>query len=532
MSQIPIDETGEEPDVCVIELGGTVGDIESAPFIEAMRTLRRRAGKDNFLQIHVSLIPVTSGEQKTKPTQQAIRDVRSLGLSPDLIACRCVQQLSSDTVQKVAHYCQVELDQVLAVRDVKSTYHVPLLLEEQGLLRSLTSILHLSELNVAPEFIARGQHTWKEWKSLTWAQDRLVDSVCIALVGKYTNLHDSYISLIKSLEHAAMRCRRKLELIWVDAEHLEEPAQSSRLAQYHKAWGDVCTAQGIIVPGGFGLRGTEGMIKAATWARTNGTPYLGICLGMQLAVVEYAREVCKLKDASSKEFREDRGFHKDDLVPHEVIVPMEEIDQEVMGGTMRLGLQATVFQPGSEISILRQLYQNSPQAAQTEVDPQATSPAQATAEAMSTPKMVNGSNSPLPSRILERHRHRYEVNPTYVSQLTSDGLQFTGRDVAGKRMEICELPRDKHPFYVGVQFHPEYLSRVLEPSRPYLGFIAASAMMLDSVIEAVTQGHGRIDADGMAEEMPRRRTLEGADLPKIGCPRYTRNQDETVNGEI
>ena len=514
----PIDDSGEEPDVCIIELGGTVGDVESAPFIEAMRSLRRRAGKNNFLQIHVSHVPIVRGEQKTKPTQQAIRDVRSAGLSPDLIACRCSERLEQAIVDKIAHYCQVELDQVLAVHDVASTYHVPLLLEEQGLVPSLREILKLSDITISPVFASRGLQIWKEWKTLTNAQTRLYDSVSIALVGKYTNLHDSYLSVIKSLEHAAMHCRQKLELIWVDAEHLESHTQRSDPIKYHKAWHQTCTANGILVPGGFGFRGTEGMINATKWARENRKPFLGICLGMQLAVVEFARSVCGFDGASSKEFSKDRETQGLDASRHEVIIPMEEIDQEVMGGTMRLGLQATVFQDRSETYILRQLYRNATQAVQDvaeESGVEKDNPQEIMPTSASRPS-ITSSNSSLPSKILERHRHRFEINPNYVASLSQKGLEFTGRDEAGKRMEICELPRrpqsssdksldnmDTHPFFVGVQFHPEYLSRVLEPSRPYLGFVAASAGILDDILEQIARGPKEKFVNGIDESLHR-----------------------------
>ncbi|KAH0544895.1 CTP synthase ura7 [Glutinoglossum americanum] len=438
VARIPVDDTNEEPDVCIIELGGTVGDIESGPFIEAMRQLRRRAGKDNFLQIHVSLIPVVGGEQKTKPTQQAIRDVRSAGLSPDLIACRCIQPLHSSTTDKIAQFCQVEPDQVVAVHDVSSTYHVPLLLENQGLIGLLRNILKLEALTISPRLWRKGRDVWTEWKTLTVSQDRLFESVSIALVGKYTNLHDSYLSVIKSLEHASMRCGKKLNLIWVDASHLEQQTSQDSPAEFHKAWHEVCTANGILVPGGFGHRGTEGMIAAAKWARQNKTPYLGICLGMQIAVIEFARNVCNIPHASSGEFAE--------RCSDPVVIFMPEIDKTKLGGTMRLGLRPTLFQAGSEWSKLRRLYGEK-------------------------------------EEILERHRHRYEVNPQYIDRLASCGLEFIGRDDKGERMEILEL-RD-HPWYVGVQFHPEYLSRVLHPSRPYLGFVAASAGCLDEVFSSV-----------------------------------------------
>ncbi|KAI9864038.1 MAG: CTP synthase ura7 [Trichoglossum hirsutum] len=449
VARIPVDDTNEQPDVCIIELGGTVGDIESGPFIEAMRQLRRRAGKDNFLQIHVSLIPVVGGEQKTKPTQQAIRDVRSAGLSPDL-------PLHSSTTDKIAQFCQVEPDQVVAVHDVSSTYHVPLLLENQGLVGLLRNILKLDALTISPSLWKKGKDVWTEWKNLTVSQDRLFESVSIALVGKYTNLHDSYLSVIKSLEHASMRCGKKLNLIWVDASHLEQQTSQDSPAEFHKAWHEVCTANGILVPGGFGHRGTEGMIAAAKWARQNKTPYLGICLGMQLAVIEFARNVCDIPHASSGEFAENS--------PDPVIIFMPEIDKTKLGGTMRLGLRPTLFQSGSEWSKLRRLYGEK-------------------------------------EEILERHRHRYEVNPQYIDRLAAGGLEFIGKDDKGERMEILEL-RD-HPWYVGVQFHPEYLSRVLHPSKPYLGFVAASAGCLNETVLTVKangvyheHGYGHVHESG------------------------------------
>ncbi|EEH49733.2 CTP synthase [Paracoccidioides brasiliensis Pb18] len=417
VAKIPVDESGEEPHVCIVELGGTIGDVESGVFFEAMRQLQRRAGKGNFLQIHVSYVPVIppgSGEQKTKPTQRAISDVRSAGLSPDLIACRCERPLEGQTIVKIANACQVDRDQVLTVHNVSTTYHVPVLLENQG---------------------KKGTTTWTEWKSLASSQDHTQVTVSIALVGKYTSLHDSYMSVSKSLEHAAMHCKRKINLIWVDASHLEETTQECSPAEFHKAWHAVCMADGILVPGGFGHRGTEGMIKAAKWARTNNIPYLGICLGMQLAVIEYARNVCGI-DAGSEEFDENHS--------NPAIVYMPEINKEKMGGTMRLGKRPTIFQPGTDWSRLRKLYGGTP-------------------------------------AIWERHRHRYEVNPQMVETLEKAGLTFIGKDDKGERMEIVEL-RD-HKWYVGVQFHPEYLSRVLAPSKTFLGFFAAAAACLEEISE-------------------------------------------------
>jgi CTP synthase len=443
VARIPVDDSGEEPDVCIIELGGTVGDIESMPFVEAMTELRRRAGKGNFMQIHVSYVPVIHGEQKTKPTQQAIKAARSAGLLPDLIACRCEVALEPSAVEKIAHFCFVDISQVIVVKDMPSIYQVPLLLEQQGLITQLRDVLNLHNLTITPASSQKGRHTWAQWKALTSAENRYFETVSIVLVGKYIELHDSYLSVIKSLEHSAMRCRRKLDIQWVDAEHLEPKSRESDPANFHKAWHNVCTASGILVPGGFGVRGTEGMIAAAKWARENKVPYLGVCLGMQIAVIEYARNVCGITDATSEEF--------DAEAANRIIMFMPEVNKETMGATMRLGLRPTLFQPGSEWSRLRALYAGH-------------------------------------EEIHERHRHRYEVNPAYIDQIDKAGLTFIGKDDKSERMEVIEIK--DHPWFVGVQFHPEYLSRVLDPSRPYLGFIAASAGVLDDITADYMNGKG------------------------------------------
>ncbi|KAB2578353.1 putative ctp synthase protein [Lasiodiplodia theobromae] len=449
VSRIPVDDTNEEPDVCIVELGGTVGDIESMPFVEALTQLRHRAGKNNFLNIHVSYVPTINGEQKTKPTQHAVKSVRSAGLIPDLIACRCERPLERSTIEKIAHHCQVDIEQVVAVRDMPTIYQVPVLLEDQGLVHLLHKALDLGALSIPAPMVKKGRKIWNTWKDLTVTQDHYFETVNIALVGKYIELHDSYLSVIKSLEHSAMRCRRKLNLIWVDAEHLEQSWREKDPAKFHKAWHEVCTAAGVLVPGGFGQRGTEGMMAAAKWAREHNTPYLGVCLGMQIAVIEYAREICGIAGATSEEF--------DAKADNRVIIFMPEIDKETMGGTMRLGLRPTIFQPGSEWSRLRALYGEAPQ-------------------------------------IMERHRHRYEVNPEYIERLEKGGLNFVGKDEKGERMEIIELK--DHRFFVGVQYHPEYLSRVLEPSRPYLGFVAASADCLKEVTEEIL-GEQAVLANGV-----------------------------------
>lgn len=325
-------------------------------------------------------------------------------------------------------------------------YQVPMLLESQGLIPLLQNVLQIDRSTISPALVKKGEDIWEQWKALTSAPDAYFDEVTIALVGKYIELHDSYLSLIKALEHSAMHCKRRLKLLWVDAEHLETPTRERDPAKFHKAWHEVCTANGILVPGGFGLRGTEGMVAAAKWARENGTPYLGICLGMQVAVIEYARNVCGLAGATSEEFNAGAD--------EKLIMFMPEVDKTTMGATMRLGLRPTNFQPGSEWSRLRALYN----------------------PGCPTTATLEGS---LASSVLERHRHRYEVNPAYIEKLEENGLTFVGKDDQNVRMEIIELK--DHPWFVGVQYHPEYLSRVLEPSRPCLGFVAASAGVLDAV---------------------------------------------------
>ncbi|PQE03539.1 CTP synthase protein [Rutstroemia sp. NJR-2017a BVV2] len=428
VARITVDETKATPDVCVIELGGTAGDMENAPFLEALRRLRGRLGENQWVHILVTLVPVImNDEQKTKPTQAAMRDVLSTGLKPDLIACRCEVPLAKSTIQKVASSCNVKPAEIIAVHNVPSTYHVPALLEDQGLLPSISKLFRFDLLTKSTQSTSHGVDMWKDWKSLTAPRTDACKSVTIALVGKYTSFMDSYISVLKSLEHSVMSCHHKLNLVAVEASQLEESTLEFPNKDYDQAWNKVRTADGILVPGGFGVRGTEGMIAAAQWARVNKIPYLGICLGMQTAVIEFARHVCNIPDAGSIE-----------LSPNcsdPVIIFMPEIDTINMGGTMRLGSRPTIFQDGSDWSKVRKLYADK--------------------------KIIS-----------ERHRHRYEVNPEYIERLDAAGLHFIGKDEKGLRMEVFEL--QDHPWYVGVQFHPEYMSRVLQPSKPFLGFVSAA----------------------------------------------------------
>ncbi|KAI0702027.1 CTP synthase [Cerioporus squamosus] len=431
VSKIPVDDTGEEPDVCIVELGGTVGDIESAPFVEAMRQFQFRVGHENFALVHVSLVPDMHGEQKTKPTQTTVHALRGLGLLPDLIACRLIvtKPLEPATKAKISMFCHVAPEQVVGVHDVSSVYHVPLLLQSQGIIEYLQKRLNLPSIQITPQMKERGLSLEARWRELTSRQERLFDSVTIALVGKYTDMQDSYMSVVKSLEHSAFRCSRKLILKWVAAADLEPDTQNTSPAKYHDAWKAVVSANGILVPGGFGQRGTEGMMLAIKWAREQKIPFLGICLGFQLAVCEWARNVCGFTNGTSTEF--------DAQTEHPIVIFMPEISKTHMGGTMRLGLRPTVFDAESEPwSKVRKLYAGAP-------------------------------------KIWERHRHRYEVNPAYIERLQAKGMRFVGKDERGERMQVLELP--DHPYFVGFQAHPEFCTRPLNPSPPFLGFVAAAS---------------------------------------------------------
>ncbi|KAM4873110.1 CTP synthase 1 isoform 2-T5 [Thomomys bottae] len=331
---IPVDEDGLEPQVCVIELGGTVGDIESMPFIEAFRQFQFKVKRENFCNIHVSLVPQPSstGEQKTKPTQNSVRELRGLGLSPDLVVCRCSNPLDTSVKEKISMFCHVEPEQ------------------------------------------------------------------------------------------------------YIDSTDLEPSTLQEEPVRYHEAWQKLCSAHGILVPGGFGVRGTEGKIQAIAWARKQKKPFLGVCLGMQLAVVEFSRNVLGWQDANSTEF--------DLKTSHPVVIDMPEHNPGQMGGTMRLGKRRTLFQ--TKNSVMRKLY--------GDVD-----------------------------YLEERHRHRFEVNPVLKKCLEEQGLKFVGQDVEGERMEIVEL--EDHPFFVGVQYHPEFLSRPIKPSPPYFGLLLASVGRLPHYLQ-------------------------------------------------
>jgi CTP synthase len=446
---LPVDGTDRVADVCLIEVGGTVGDIESSVFLEALRQFQFRVGNSNFCLCFVSLVPVLSDdEQKTKPTQHGVRDLRSLGLSPSVIFCRCSKELLASTKNKISSFCHVPASHVLSVHDVTNVYHVPGLLQSQNLHLILQQQLHLGNDN----HVAFGVPDLREWTTFAESVDTASETITIALIGKYTGLQDSYLSVIKALRHAAVAVNRKLQLEWIEASCLEAGYVSSNDVattttaaagnadnnEAKEAWDKLKHADGVIIPGGFGQRGWEGKISAAGYCRLHRKPCLGVCLGFQAMVVEYARSVLGMDGADSTEFEEN--------ATHPVVFFMPEIDKETMGGTMRLGARSTRFtHTSSDGSISK------------------------------TQVLYGGQES-----VLERHRHRYEVNPTYVDGIHNAGLLFVGRDEKGERMEIAEL--SDHPYYVGCQFHPEFLSRPLHPSPPFLGLLLAATGTLDNYL--------------------------------------------------
>ena len=410
----PADGSGEIPDACIIELGGTVGDIESSPYIEALRQFQFRVGRENVTFVHVSLVPVMGpvGEQKTKPTQHTVKELRGLGITPDILVCRSSSPLADETREKLAAFCHVSPKAVMSTHDVPNIYHVPLMLQDQGLCDILGVDCHSTTLLA-------------DWKVMAHHLDTLTEEVHIAMVGKYTNLSDAYLSVIKSLQHAAMAVDRKLVIDWIEASHLESDWDNEE--EKISAWSLLEKANGVLVPGGFGDRGVEGKILAAHYARTNNTPYLGICLGLQVATIEFCRNVLGLEGANSTEF--------DENAPTAAVVFMPEISKTHLGGTMRLGARPTLWQVDD--CAIKRLYGQG-------------------------------------DSVDERHRHRYEVNPDLIARIEAAGLVFVGKDETGQRCEIFEL--EGHPYYVGVQYHPEFKSRPGRPSPPFLGLLQASVL--------------------------------------------------------
>ncbi|XP_050223065.1 uncharacterized protein LOC126673119 [Mercurialis annua] len=428
VAMIPVDGLPGSADVCVIELGGTIGDIESMPFIEALGQFSYRVGTGNFCLIHVSLVPVLNvvGEQKTKPTQHSVRGLRGLGLTPNILACRSASALDENVKMKLSQFCHVPGENIITLYDVPNIWRIPLLLRDQKAHEAILKVLNLYGTTREPIL--------KEWTLRADTCDKLHEPVRIAMVGKYTGLSDSYLSVIKALLHASVTLRKKLVVDWVPACDLEEQMATENPDAYKVAWKLLKGADGILVPGGFGDRGVQGKILAAKYAREHKVPYLGICLGMQIAVVEFARSVLGLQDANSTEF--------DPNTQNPCVIFMPEGSKTHMGGTMRLGSRRTYFHIMDCKSA--KLYGNK-------------------------------------SFIDERHRHRYEVNPDMVAHLEDAGLSFTGKDETGQRMGIVELPN--HPYFVGAQFHPEFKSRPGKPSALFLGLIAAAGGQLDALLQ-------------------------------------------------
>ncbi|KAF3839362.1 hypothetical protein F7725_018079 [Dissostichus mawsoni] len=445
-AKISVDDDGVEPQVCVIELGGTVGDIESMPFIEAFRQFQFKVKRENFCNIHVSLIPQpnTTGEQKTKPTQNSVRELRGLGLSPDLIMCRCSTPLETSVKEKISMFCHVEPSQVICVHDVSSLYKVPLLLEDQGVVSYFCHRLSLP-IEVRPRKMLT------KWKEMADRTARLLEPVSIALVGKYTKLADSYTSVIKALEHSALAVNHKLEVKYIDSADLEAATQQMSL--------------GVLVPGGFGVRGTEGKMHAINWARKQNKPFLGVCLGMQLVVCEFARNVLGWEDANSTEFNPETS--------HPVVIDMPEHNPGQMGGTMRLGKRRTMFKSNNSRWL-----------------------ASGYCVSDECHFIVLGKLYGDVEYVDERHRHRFEVNPELKHHFEEKGLQFVGQDVEGERMEIIEL--ENHCYFVGVQYHPEFTSRPMKPSPPYFGTHTATA-----ATAALLKQTSRISSSSLCPESQR-----------------------------
>jgi len=393
-------------DVVLVEIGGTVGDIEGQPFLEAIRQFRQDVGRENTLYVHLTLVPFigTAGELKTKPTQHSVRELRAIGIQPDILLCRTDRTLPSDIKKKIALFCDVAEEAVITARDVSSIYEVPLVLAEEGLDRIILDYLKLP----------RTERRMKPWEELVDRIHHPADELTIHVVGKYVGLEDSYKSLNEALAHGGLAHRLRVITRWVEAEALELE-DGARLLD---------GADGILVPGGFGTRGTRGMMRAAQIARERSIPYFGICYGFQWATVEFARNVCGLPGADSTEVEED--------APHKVIYKLRDLlGVDDLGGTMRLGQYACDLAPGSLAS------------------------------------RIYGSHS-----VWERHRHRYEFNRQYESILAARGLKFSGRSPDGKFIEIVEL--EHHPWFVAVQFHPEFKSRPLSPAPLFASFAEAS----------------------------------------------------------
>lgn len=401
----------DNADFVITEIGGTVGDIESLPFLEAIRQVKKDVGKNDVLYIHVTLVPYISaaGELKTKPTQHSVKELRSIGISPDILVCRSEKPISKEMREKMAMFCDVDPDAVIQNLTARSIYEVPMLMEEQGL---DTIVLRKLAMEDKPKDM-------QGWHDMVARILKKYDKkVTIAVVGKYVALQDAYISITESLRHAAVANEAELDIHWVNAEEIE--ADDTDMDKV------MAGVDGILVPGGFGNRGIEGKIKAIQYAREHKIPFFGICLGMQCAVIEFARHVCGMADANSSEFNPNSTHPVIDLMP-------EQIDVEDLGGTMRLGLYPCKVYPNTLTS-----------------------------------KAYNAE------LIYERHRHRYEFNNAFREEIVGKGLVLGGTLPNGRLVEIVELPESEHPWFLGAQFHPEFKSRPTNPHPLFREFVGAA----------------------------------------------------------
>ena len=400
------------PDVQIVEIGGTVGDIESLPFLEAIRQMGNEEGRENAIFIHVTLVPyiAAAGELKTKPTQHSVRELREIGIAPDILLCRSDRPISADLRRKIALFCNVQERAVISALDLPTIYEVPIAFHEQGL-----DQLIVEDLKLASQFPTADLNRWRQLVSTI--KDPSGGSIKIAIVGKYVELEDSYKSLREALTHAGVANDLRVNVSWIESENLSAEGYETELQDY----------DGILVPGGFGKRGIPGMLRAIKYARRSGTPYLGICLGMQTACIEFARNACGLRDADSTEFNEQTAFP--------VIFKLRDlVGVDELGGTMRLG--------GWDCKLL---------------------------DGSLAAEVYGGA-----ATVSERHRHRYEFNPEFREVLAKEGMVFSGVSPDGKFIEIIELSRDKHPFFIGCQFHPEYKSKPLAPHPLFVAFVRAA----------------------------------------------------------
>ena len=401
-------KVAQDVDVAIVEIGGTVGDIESLPFMEAIRQMRQEIGREHTLFVHVTLVPFIAAAQelKTKPTQHSVKELLSIGIQPDILLCRTDRFLAKEIKSKIALFCNVEEEAVITAKDVASIYEVPLVFSREGVDTLALKYLHLEAKD----------RDLSQWEDIVHRVYNPKAEVTIGIVGKYVEYEDSYKSLKEALVHGALAHNLKLQVNWIEAEGLEaaDSNYESQLEDY----------DGILVPGGFGKRGIEGMLVAIRYAREKKVPYFGICLGMQTACVEFARNVCGLEDANSSEF--------DPATPHRIIYKLRELrGVEELGGTMRLGAWTCKIEPGT---LAHRVY--------------------------------------CQSEISERHRHRYEFNREYESTLTAGGLRISGSTPDGTYVEIVEIP--EHPYFIGCQFHPEFKSKPLEPHPLFKAFIGAA----------------------------------------------------------